>query len=305
MKCPENSHYEVCADNWALTCPGLTDIVPPTQECTEGCECNEGFLFDGEMCIKEKCGCFDNGRSYKVKVNMLDVNTKISLLRFCQLNCILALTRGGGIYVHICPHCNAPALSLQPSEVVYEENCGKKCTCKPDKGLVCEEHSCPQNTKCMIRKGVRACYYTGKAAQLTANENRCLFTHPNFFLLHLSDKDPCEDVKCRVKEKCHVVKGEAECVPMYTGTCWAWGDPHYHTYDGYNFDFQGTCKYVISETCGALDDLVPFSITERNDNRGNRRVSYVREAHVFVYGYLITIQKNQVGRVTVRFWSEM
>lgn len=96
MKCPENSHYEVCADNWALTCPGLTDIVPPTQECTEGCECNEGFLFDGEMCIKEKCGCFDNGRSYKVKVNMLDVNTKISLLRFCQLNCILALTRGGG-----------------------------------------------------------------------------------------------------------------------------------------------------------------------------------------------------------------
>lgn len=83
MKCPANSHYEVCANNWALTCPGLTDIVPATQECTEGCECNDGFLFDGEKCIIEKkCGCFDNGRSYKVKVNMLDANAQISFLGF-------------------------------------------------------------------------------------------------------------------------------------------------------------------------------------------------------------------------------
>lgn len=96
MKCPANSHYEVCANNWALTCPGLTDIVPATQECTEGCECNDGFLFDGEKCIiKKKCGCFDNGRSYKVKVNMLDANAQISFLGFCQLNCITALTMGG------------------------------------------------------------------------------------------------------------------------------------------------------------------------------------------------------------------
>uniref|UniRef100_H2RJX0 Fc gamma binding protein n=1 Tax=Takifugu rubripes TaxID=31033 RepID=H2RJX0_TAKRU len=224
MKCPTNSHYEVCADNWALTCPGLTDIVFPTPECTEGCECNDAFSFNGETCIEEnKCGCFDNGKSYK------------------------------------------------PGEVMYEENCEEKCTCQPDKGLVCEQHSCPQNTKCIVRKGVRACYHT----------------------------DPCEDVKCRIKEKCRVVKGEAECVPVYTGTCWAWGDPHFHTYDGYNFDFQGTCNYVMSETCGDLDGLVPFSVTERNDNRGNKAVSYVREVHVSVYGYSITIRKNQVGRVMV------
>lgn len=81
MKCPTNSHYEVCADNWALTCPGLTDIVFPAPECTEGCECNDGFSFNGETCIEEnKCGCFDNGKSYKVKNNIRGINTKILIL---------------------------------------------------------------------------------------------------------------------------------------------------------------------------------------------------------------------------------
>lgn len=115
----------------------------------------------------------------------------------------------------------------------------------------------------------------------------------------LCNIDPCRAANCRPKEKCKLVKGEAVCFPQYTGTCWAWGDPHYHTYDGYNFDFQGTCKYVISQTCGDLDGLVPFSVTERNENRGNKAVSYVREVDVTVYGYTITVRRNQVGKVTV------
>ncbi|KAK5892520.1 hypothetical protein CesoFtcFv8_012890 [Champsocephalus esox] len=223
MKCPANSHYEVCADACSASCAGLTEIAQCSSSCTEGCECDAGFLFNGHACVQEtECGCYDNGRSYK------------------------------------------------PGEVVYEEDCNTKCTCNPETGIVCEKHSCPQSTKCMVKKGIRACYNT----------------------------DPCKDA-CRVKEKCRVEKGEAVCIPEYTGTCWAWGDPHYHTFDGFNFNFQGTCKYVISKTCGNLDGLVPFSVTERNDNRGNTAVSFVREVDVSVYGYNITLRKNRVGRVTV------
>ncbi|XP_032374142.1 IgGFc-binding protein isoform X1 [Etheostoma spectabile] len=224
MKCPANSHYEVCADTCSATCAGLTEIVQCSSSCIEGCECDAGFLFNGHACVQETgCGCYDNGRTYK------------------------------------------------PGEIVYDEDCNTKCTCNPATGLNCEKHSCPESTKCMVKKGIRACYNT----------------------------DPCKDAKCRVKEKCHVEKGEAVCVPEYTGICWAWGDPHYHTFDGYNFNFQGTCKYVISKTCGNLEGLVPFTVTERNDNRGNTVVSYVRDVDVSVYGYTITIRKNQVGRVMV------
>ncbi|KAK7886668.1 hypothetical protein WMY93_026289 [Mugilogobius chulae] len=198
MKCPANSHYEVCADSCSAACPGLTEIVECPTGCTEGCECDEGFMFNGQSCVKEaECGCYDQGKTYK------------------------------------------------PGEVVYNEDCTTKCMCDPTKGLVCENHSCPQGTKCTVKKDIQGCYST----------------------------DPCKDAKCRVKEMCHVENDEAVCVPEYTGVCWAWGDPHYHTFDNYNFDFQGTCRYVISKTCGDLDGLVPFSITERNDNRGNTAVS--------------------------------
>uniref|UniRef100_A0A3P9H1N3 Fc fragment of IgG binding protein n=1 Tax=Oryzias latipes TaxID=8090 RepID=A0A3P9H1N3_ORYLA len=224
MKCPANSHYEVCAETCTYSCPGLSDVVQCPEACTEGCVCDAGFLYDGQTCVKEtECGCYDRGKTYK------------------------------------------------PGEVTYEEDCSLACSCNPATGLICEEHSCPQDTQCMIKKGVKGCY----------------------------NKDPCKDANCRVQETCRVEGGEAVCIPKYTSTCWAWGDPHYHTFDGFDFDFQGTCKYTISKTCGNLSGLVPFSITERNDNRGNAAVSFVREVDVFVYDYNITIRKNQVGQVTV------
>lgn len=39
-----------------------------SNKCTEGCECDSGFLFNGQTCVSEtECGCYENGKTYKVK----------------------------------------------------------------------------------------------------------------------------------------------------------------------------------------------------------------------------------------------
>ncbi|XP_018601004.2 IgGFc-binding protein isoform X1 [Scleropages formosus] len=167
--------------------------------------------------------------------------------------------------------CYENGHTYKPGEVVYEDECTRRCMCDTTKGLLCETYTCPSGTKCTVQNGVKACFHT----------------------------DPCRDKNCRVKETCVVKNNEAVCFPQYTGTCWASGDPHYHTFDGYNYDFQGTCTYTISATCGNLTGLVPFSIKERNDNRGSSLVSYIRDVEVSVYSFNITMGNYQYGRIMV------
>uniref|UniRef100_H3AZ76 VWFD domain-containing protein n=1 Tax=Latimeria chalumnae TaxID=7897 RepID=H3AZ76_LATCH len=112
--------------------------------------------------------------------------------------------------------------------------------------------------------------------------------------------DPCATMKCRVKEACKVVDGAAQCVAESSAVCWAWGDPHYHTFDGKNYDFQGTCTYTIAKNCGSDITLPAFSVEEKNENRGgNTRVAYVRTVKVEVYGVTITVVRSERGRVRV------
>ncbi|XP_015265735.1 PREDICTED: IgGFc-binding protein-like [Gekko japonicus] len=157
----------------------------------------------------------------------------------------------------------------RPNEKVLLNECRQSCTCLPGQGVVCEAHSCKTDEKCEIRDGVMGCI----------------------------NKDPCKALKCRPKETCKVENHQATCVPDFSASCWGWGDPHYHTFDGRDFDFQGTCTYIIAKYCGNDSTLVPFSVEEKNDNRGNQAVSYVRLVNIYVYGYKISIYKQESGRI--------
>ncbi|XP_069460993.1 IgGFc-binding protein-like [Ambystoma mexicanum] len=224
LPCPENSLYKVCADTCSTSCSQISDRSSCPTSCSEGCECINGYFFDGKACVTmDDCGCFENGKYYK------------------------------------------------PGEVVIGDGCTQVCSCKPKGVLMCEDFSCAQDENCTIRDGTVICINT----------------------------DPCKSINCRKMETCQVQNGVPVCVPNYSSSCWGWGDPHYHTFDGYNYDFQGTCSYTISKYCGSDSSLVPFAIDEKNDNRGNQAVSYVRLVNVYVYGYKISIYKGEIGRIRV------
>ncbi|XP_069497191.1 IgGFc-binding protein-like [Ambystoma mexicanum] len=66
MSCPENSHYELCADPCPVTCSGRATTTSCDQSCTEGCACNNGFVFSGDQCVsRSQCGCVHMGQYYK------------------------------------------------------------------------------------------------------------------------------------------------------------------------------------------------------------------------------------------------
>ncbi|NXU09669.1 FCGBP protein, partial [Pardalotus punctatus] len=58
LSCPPNSHYKLCTRTCDLTCAALVGPASCTWGCFEGCQCDEGFVFDGDTCVSpERCGC--------------------------------------------------------------------------------------------------------------------------------------------------------------------------------------------------------------------------------------------------------
>ncbi|KAM4825775.1 IgGFc-binding protein [Thomomys bottae] len=162
-----------------------------------------------------------------------------------------------------------------PEETVLIDGCKQQCVCHAGKDMECQEHSCKPGEVCEPSGGVLAC---------------------------VPPKDPCLGVSCRPQETCKDQNGEGVCVPNYSSMCWLWGDPHYHSFDGWSFDFQGTCDYILASTiCPGVsaEGLTPFTVTTKNENRGSPTVSYVKQVTVSALGVNISIHKNEIGKVRV------
>nr|CBN81408.1 Alpha-tectorin [Dicentrarchus labrax] len=71
--CPKNSHYEPCGTSCPSTCPSLSFPFLCTTYCQEGCQCDDGFVLNGNQCVPPTaCGCYHQGRYWSVGEHFWD-----------------------------------------------------------------------------------------------------------------------------------------------------------------------------------------------------------------------------------------
>lgn len=164
---------------------------------------------------------------------------------------------------------------------------------------VCDEGFLLSGTEC-VPKSQCGCLYNGAYIEAGAS----------FFTDHCAEKCTCNKSTknvdcmkpgCQQGYECKVVNDLIGCHPMEYAECSMTGGPHIGTFDGYNYNFHGTCVYQLAGVCSKDPSLPKFEVDVQNDVYGKQVVSGAKLVEVKVYGYSIVVTRKQKGSVLVRY----
>lgn len=77
----------------------------------------------------------------------------------------------------------------------------------------------------------------------------------------------------------------------YEGICYGWGDPHYVTFDGTYYDFQGNCSYWLMKE---ISPKYNFSAMIDNTYCGDG-LSCPQSITIFYQSYKIFITQDDIN----------
>nr|XP_055031164.1 alpha-tectorin isoform X1 [Misgurnus anguillicaudatus] len=191
-----------------------------------------------------------------------------------------------------CP-ASCPSLSF-PFQ--YTLQCQEGCQCND--GLVLNGDQCVPPTGC-------GCHYAGRYRQPGEQfwhgeecQSLCVCNG-------ITGNVQCTPSSCSEQEVCRVVDGEYGCHPNPHASCSASGDPHYISFDGTYFDFQGTCRYVLATVCNDTRGLPIFQVDARNEAWWGSSVSVTVQVFVNVSGHLVHMTQDMNGYSSVQVDGEI
>ncbi|XP_063041987.1 IgGFc-binding protein-like [Engraulis encrasicolus] len=171
--------------------------------------------------------------------------------------------------------------------------CAETCTC--DEGFVRNGDKCIPQSQC-------GCFHAATDSYVPAgttfwNDDNC---RERCTCNGATNKIECEASSCVYGKLCEVVDGIRQCVPNMFGTCMVSGDPHYLTFDGLKYNFQGTCVYQMAKMCSANNvpnGLLNFEVNVQNE--GSDSSSTAKLVEIKIGGLTFIMSKEHKGKIMV------
>ncbi|PKK19329.1 zonadhesin-like, partial [Columba livia] len=189
---------------------------------------------------------------------------------------------GGSIYKSCGTRCPSTCLNISAVD---------SCSSLPVEGCFCKEGYVLSGDKCVPES---SCGCLDEKNQYHQLDESWFTSYPctERCTCKANNNTECTPWECGVREECSVQDGVLGCHSNGQATCQVAGDPHYFTFDGKMYTFMGTCTYTLVEVVNN-NSVIPITILGKNEDRGLRGATYLKEVYIDVYGVRITLQKSQ------------
>ncbi|XP_054445138.1 zonadhesin [Pteronotus mesoamericanus] len=197
---------------------------------------------------------------------------------FCPLECPTHST-----YTTCVSSCSPSCWDLDGQCMGTEvpSTCKEGCICQP--GFVLSEQQCVPRAQCGCRDARGRSLPAGKTWLSGDCTQNCTCR---------AGAIQCRPFICPAGSHCQPnSNGNGRCVPRKLKQCSVFGDPHYRTFDGLSYRFQGRMTYTLIETVDVLPSGVArLVVGGRNKMYVPLGLIFLHEIIVMVYGYTVQLQ---------------